>query len=181
MVNNFIQNLNKIPGISIELFDNATFGTVAQLENNVAKQQRNAERETARNKMNDNIARRQKGLENQLSQAQAASAARKADIAAKQAAAEKKVDSLYGGAGQLPEIGKVNEVGKIAADVNIADEDLKLMKDVAEMRYVQNFVTLQPSVSMSASVTKDADFDAFYNRFSERITQELEASAEGVY
>lgn len=39
-------------------------------------------------------------------------------------------------------LGKVDEVGKINSDVNIADEDIKLLKDVAEMRYVQNFVTL---------------------------------------
>lgn len=69
-------------------------------------------------------------------------------------------------------LGKVDEVGKINSDVNIADEDIKLLKDVAEMRYVQNFVTLQPSIAMNASVTKDADFDTFYNQFGERITEE---------
>ena len=55
------------------------------------------------------------------------------------------------------------------------------MKDVAEMRYVQNFVTLQPSISMSATVTKDADFDAFYDQFGQRLTEEIESDAEGVY
>lgn len=78
-------------------------------------------------------------------------------------------------------LGKVDEVGKINSDVNIADEDIKLLKDVAEMRYVQNFVTLQPSIAMSASVTKDADFDTFYNQFGERITEEAYATAEGYY
>lgn len=78
-------------------------------------------------------------------------------------------------------LGKVDEVGKINSDVNIADEDIKLLKDVAEMRYVQNFVTLQPSIAMNASVTKDADFDTFYNQFGERITEEAYATAEGYY
>lgn len=78
-------------------------------------------------------------------------------------------------------IGSLGEVGKINTEVNIADEDIKLMKDVAEMRYVQNFVTLQPSISMSATVTKDADFDAFYDQFGQRLTEEIESDAEGVY
>lgn len=78
-------------------------------------------------------------------------------------------------------IGSLGEVGKINTEVNIADEDIKLMKDVAEMRYVQNFVTLQPSISMSATVTKDADFDAFYDQFGQRLTEEIESDAEGIY
>lgn len=78
-------------------------------------------------------------------------------------------------------IGSLGEVGKINTEVNIADEDIKLMKDVAEMRYVQNFVTLQPSISMSATVTKDADFDEFYDQFGQRLTEEIESDAEGVY
>ena len=78
-------------------------------------------------------------------------------------------------------LGSVGEVGKIKNDVNIADEDIKLMKDVAEMRYVQNFVTLEPSISMAATVNKDADFDAFYNEFDRRVASELEAAAEDVY
>ena len=78
-------------------------------------------------------------------------------------------------------IGSLGEVGKINTEVNIADEDIKLMKDVAEMRYVQNFVTLQPSIPMSATVTKDADFDAFYDQFGQRLTEEIESDAEGVY
>ena len=103
--------------------------------------------------------------------------------------------TLFGGTGGLTggltdslatamngiDINSVGEVGKINTDVNIADEDIKLMKDVAEMRYVQNFVTLDPTISMSATVTKDADFDAFYDQFSDRVAAEFEATAEDYY
>lgn len=33
------------------------------------------------------------------------------------------------------------------------------MKDVAEMRYVQNFVTLTPTVAMNAQVSERVDID----------------------
>ncbi len=40
------------------------------------------------------------------------------------------------GAGKLDEVGKVGKVGKIEEDVNIADENIKLLRDLSERQYV---------------------------------------------
>lgn len=82
---------------------------------------------------------------------------------------------------KAPDIGKVGEVGKINSDVNIADEDLQLMKDVAEMRYVQNFVTLTPTVAMNAQVSERVDIDELTGRVADALIEEVAAGAEGVY
>lgn len=82
---------------------------------------------------------------------------------------------------KAPDIGKVGEVGKISSDVNIADEDLQLMKDVAEMRYVQNFVTLTPTVAMNAQVSERVDIDELTGRVADVLIEEVAAGAEGVY
>lgn len=82
---------------------------------------------------------------------------------------------------KAPDIGKVGEVGKISSDVNIADEDLQLMKDVAEMRYVQNFVTLTPTVAMNAQVSERVDIDELTGRVADALIEEVAAGAEGVY
>ena len=82
---------------------------------------------------------------------------------------------------KAPDIGKVGEVGKINSDVNIADEDLQLMKDVAEMRYVQNFVTLTPTVAMNAQVSERVDIDELTGRVADVLIEEVAAGAEGVY
>lgn len=67
-------------------------------------------------------------------------------------------------------------------DINIADEDLQLMRDVAEARYVQNFVTLTPTVQVSGNtINEKVDVDYVVNEIENRLSNEIAASAEGVY
>ena len=67
-------------------------------------------------------------------------------------------------------------------DVNIAEEDLQLMRDVAEARYVQNFVTLTPTVQVSGNtINEKADIGNICDEIEYRLETEFAASAEGVY
>lgn len=67
-------------------------------------------------------------------------------------------------------------------DINIADEDLKLLRDIAEARYVQNFVTLTPTVQVSGNtINEKADINAIVDEIEYRLESEFSASAEGVY
>lgn len=188
IINDFISTLNKIPGVSIDLIDQLTFGTIAGLENEAAKQQRSADLAAKTQAVNDRISSRDTALATQKATLESAHAARRAENASRVAAAAEKAasDSLLsaaGGAGanQLDSIGQVGEVGKINSDVNIADEDLQLMKDVAEMRYVQNFVTLTPTVAMNAQVSERVDIDELTGRVADALIEEVAAGAEGVY
>lgn len=188
IINDFISTLNKIPGVSIDLIDQLTFGTIAGLENEAAKQQRSADLAAKTQAVGDRISSRDTALATQKATLESAHAARRAENASRVAAAAEKAasDSLLsaaGGAGanQIDSIGKVGEVGKINSDVNIADEDLQLMKDVAEMRYVQNFVTLTPTVAMNAQVSERVDIDELTGRVADVLIEEVAAGAEGVY
>lgn len=188
IINDFISTFNKIPGVSIDLIDQLTFGTIAGLENEAAKQQRSADLAARTQAVNDRISSRDTALATQKATLESAHAARRAENASRVASAAEKAasDSLLsaaGGAGtnQLDSIGKVGEVGKISSDVNIADEDLQLMKDVAEMRYVQNFVTLTPTVAMNAQVSERVDIDELTGRVADALIEEVAAGAEGVY
>lgn len=71
--------------------------------------------------------------------------------------------------------------GAMADEVNIADEDLKFMKDVAEMRYVQNFVTLTPTVSMDARISERVDVNEVVFSIAQVLEEEIAISAEGKY
>lgn len=75
----------------------------------------------------------------------------------------------------------MDSVGSIEDDVNIAEEDLKFLRDVAEMRYVQNFVTLTPTVAIDATVNERADYDELARRIEIELEDEFVAAAEGVY
>lgn len=84
------------------------------------------------------------------------------------------VDSVGG-------VESVDSVGSVDEDINIAEEDLKFLKDVAEMRYVQNFVTLTPSVAVDAKISEKVDIDEVVGEIERKLETEFEAAAEGVY
>jgi len=188
IINGFISVLNKIPGVSIDLIDKVTFGTTAQMENEAAKQARNQGLEAYRSQIENQIKDRDAKLNQMKADAQAATAQRQAEIAtAKAEAAQKKAQenadltSKFATNGDIANVGKVGEVGKIKDDVNIADEDLKLMRDVAEMRVVQNFVTLTPTVAMNAQISEKVDVDEVVRKIETKLEDEFAMAAEGVY
>ena len=187
IINGFINTLNKIPGVSIDAIEKVTFGTTAQMENDAAKQARAADLAAYQDQINSQIAERDSALSAMKAEARAATAQREAEIAAA------KAESAAAGNGSTEpdwsayantdpgDIGNVDRVGSIDEDVNIADEDLKFLRDVAEMRYVQNFVTLTPTVAVDAKISEKVDVDEVVDKIERRLETEFEAAAEGVY
>lgn len=83
---------------------------------------------------------------------------------------------------EQPDINRVNEVGSINDTVDISSEDLKLMRDLAEMQSIQNFVTLTPTVQVTTGdVRQEADIDTVIRRIEQVMVREIAASAKGVY
>lgn len=67
-------------------------------------------------------------------------------------------------------------------DISIAEEDLKLLRDIAEARYVQNFVTLTPTVQVTGNtINEKVDVNSVVSEIEYRLESEFAASAEGVY
>ncbi len=80
------------------------------------------------------------------------------------------------------DIDKVREVGRIRNTVDISSEDIKLMRELAEMRNIQNFVTLTPQVSVqTGDIRETADMNQVISHITNQLTSELESSARGVY
>lgn len=84
-------------------------------------------------------------------------------------------DDIMAGVGDID-----YNTGKIADEVHIADEDLQFFRDVAEMRYIQNFVTLTPTVSMSASISEKVDVGEVIQKIEMALQEEFAAEAEVV-
>lgn len=180
IINGFINTLNKIPGVNIGLIEQVTFGTTAQLENEAAKSARASDLAAYQKKIESQIAKRDSALETMKADAKKATAERQQAIAeAKQASAEK-----GSGAGSGMDIGSVDSVGSVGSidsDINIAEEDLKFLRDVAEMRYVQNFVTLTPTVAVDAKISEKVDVDEVVRKIETKLEDEFVSAAEGVY
>lgn len=90
--------------------------------------------------------------------------------------------SPTGGTGTIDKIDKVNKVGKIEDKVDISSEDLKTMREMAEMKSIQNFVSLTPTVSVTTGpVTKDADIDELVAKIEKTLEEEIASSAAASY
>ncbi|MFD0959801.1 hypothetical protein [Paenibacillus chungangensis] len=84
--------------------------------------------------------------------------------------------------GNLNSVGRVGEVGKINDTVDISSEDLKTMRELAEMKNIQNFVTLQPSVNVqTGDIRHDLDVSSMVAAITTVLQDEIAVSAEGVY
>lgn len=82
----------------------------------------------------------------------------------------------------MSSISKVGEVGKINSTVDISNEDLKMMRELAEMKNIQNFVSLTPTVQVSTGpVNKESDIETIVSRIEQVLTEQIASSAEGVY
>lgn len=82
----------------------------------------------------------------------------------------------------IPTVNKVNEVGKVNGKVDISSEDLKTMRELAEIKNIQNFVKLTPTVKVQTGDIKNGyDVDTIINRITNELETSIASSAEGVY
>ena len=92
-----------------------------------------------------------------------------------------KIDAATG-KNTIDKIGTVDTVGKIKDDVNIAEEDIKLMRELAEQKAIQNFVTLTPKINTKiGAINENADADRLLGQLTEKLINEVSNSAKGVY
>ena len=74
--------------------------------------------------------------------------------------------------------------GSIADSMEITEEDLKYLRDIAEQETINRFTTAEVSVNFGGitnNVSSDMDLDGVVNYISDRVAEELEIVAEGVH
>ncbi|SHN65967.1 tape measure protein [Desulfitobacterium chlororespirans] len=79
-------------------------------------------------------------------------------------------------------IDSVGEIGKINDTVDISSEDLKIMRELAEMKNIQNFVTLTPTVSVTTGdIRNGSDADTIVAKIKMMLEKDIASSASAVY
>jgi len=188
IINKFIGVLNKIPGVSIDTIEHVTFGTTAQLENEAVKQARNEELEKYIADIEAGMAERNQMLEQMKADAIAAEAERQLKIS--EAQAEAKANAEKAAESHLPEFspfdpGTIKGTGKNGKlEVEMSDEDLKYLRDIAERDYINKFTTatLAPNITVQfGDVHETADADKVAKRIRKILQEEIAMAAEGVY
>lgn len=181
IINDFIGMLNKIPGVNLSAVEQVTFATTAAAENEANKQTR--ANDLLRYEAELNEAKAERDAKYQQAKDELTQATDNLTTLyhnAKAEAANRNSEQNLMDWGKF-DVGTVDSVKEIEEDVNIADEDLKFLRDVAEMRYVQNFVTLTPTVAVDAKISERVDVDDVLSRIENKLETEFEATAERVY
>lgn len=196
IINGLLNELNKIPGVSIGLLDEVTFATAAAAEAEALRQQRAASLSEMEEGFAASAAERDAMMAAARAADEAALAKKRAEAeAAKRAAEENQlVDDLEKYLDQLPEEfdwdkymdnlniagGDLDSVGKIKGDVSITDEDIKLLKDVAATEFVNKYTTLRPEMSVSfGDVRETADVAKILSVIEDMIEEAYASSLVG--
>ena len=184
-LNELIGVLNKIPGVNLDTVSHVSFAASEAAEAEARKQAREESLKEMEQNAKDKAAAREQKVVDMLDD-------RASKRAKKQAEKDAKGERVPGGGTSLfsPDappinggtIDKVNKVGKIEDKVDISSEDLKTMRELAEMKSIQNFVSLTPTVQVTTGpVNNGADIDTIVARIEQTLEEEIAASAAGVY
>lgn len=181
-VNSLIDLLNKIPGVSIDAVEHVSFAASAAAEAEAIKKAG----EDALKLMEDNAAKKAAEREQKVLDMLDNRAAKRAKEEAEKKERFKApgLEGMLGGGAwdSIDNINSVGEVGKIKDKVDISSEDLKTMRELAEMKNIQNFVTLAPSVVFGDThVKNESDIQTIIARISDAMDEHIASSARGVY
>lgn len=165
LLNWFIEQVNKIPGVAIETIDHVTFAASAAAEEKAAAAARNADIAAKQQEILENRIRRENELQqmrinntaNQIARNQEITAAR-ADAASGEAFPWNVPDYDEWAQDTNSIAGDVSSINK---SVNMADEDLKNLVDMAERQYVNqiNLTAQTPVVTINGANTGNTEED----------------------
>ena len=85
------------------------------------------------------------------------------------------------GGGHNPTGGKLDKVGKIEDEIKLDDEYIKLIKDVATMKWQQNFITLKPEIVTNIdSINNTGQYANVLDDLNATIVDALNNGADGL-
>lgn len=95
---------------------------------------------------------------------------------------DSKVSGIFnGGLGEGLDIGNVANVENVEGEVNVASEDLKLLRELAEQQYIQNYISNAPvQYITTGDIHENADIDYLIDGVRENLSEAINTSMEGV-
>lgn len=203
LINDLINTVNNIPGVSIDTIQKVTFGAETMAENQAEQAARNNDLAAYISQKEANKMARDTYFNNMFNEASDGLQSRLANIeSAKQAHANgtdtfsltdllnkglgTDLDSWNAmqGAGDLgvSDNGANKKLSGISDKIDISNENLEMLKDSAENKSIQNFVSLSPSVTFGDThVKEEADINKIISKIETYMDEEIANSAEGVY
>ena len=172
IINSLINTVNKIPGVAISTIESVTFATTAAAENEAAKQARAQDLADSTQAFRQAVADRQKSIDNMVSEMAANHLVRQQEIQQKRMEQAAGVGSGEDASSYYPSydewsrqadgIEEANGTLKdIEKSVNMSDEDIKSLVDMAERRYVNkiNLTAQTPVININGQNTGNTAAD----------------------
>lgn len=186
IINDFIINLNKIPGVSISTIEHVTFATTARAENNAKKSARaeefasyRGELDAAKAERNAKIDALRVDIDRSTNALTSAYRQMKADAATNSAAGSTALDGIG------ENVAGINEnTGSAASSLRETNEDLKYMRDLAEQEAINRFTTAEVKIDMTGMTNRidsNMDLDGVLTTLTTGFAEALETTAEGVH
>ena len=173
-INFFIECLNKIPGVSIETISySSTLAQDAAEKYAAEKSQRSEEIAAMKSQLED------KRAELEATRDERVEGRTKINL---DTLAQKMLGSLGGtGADNSINVGEVDNVKNVSGSVDVSSEDLKLLREMAEQDYIQNYISNAPVVNVTTGdINENADIEYLLRGIGTRVREEIETSMEGV-
>lgn len=193
ILNSFISFANTIPGVSIAAIPKASFGTSAAADIMSQNRQRSAQISTLRNASDARQTARTAWVDSMKNSAVERAAARLGEIRAVKLEAERNAQHLSTAEitvapTVLDEIsGNTRDTADFAASMadkmDMSEEDLKYLRDIAEREAVNRFTTAELKLEFYSEnhINSDMDIDGVVEAITERTAEALAVAAEGVY
>ncbi len=197
LINKLINNVNKIAGVSINTIAPVSFGTAAQIENEVKKQTRNNKLAQFKAEKQIAIWQREGELTDMRIQMQNKVAQRQKEVDALKAEKVKKTAEKS----QEP-YANLDEWNKMQADTlapieentkgtknntdglkDTLEDSIEYLRDLAERETINRFTTAEIRLTMNNSnnINSDLDLDGIVNALTDKLYEQMQVAAEGVY
>ena len=200
LINLLIGALNHLPKVHIDPLEKVTFGQDAREKNDAEKMAREAELVDQRRKVAETERQHQKDIFDRTLKAASDKLEREKEIASLRDEAAKNAKDKDPGkkytAAAFSDSGTTNEAnaanlaataantGSMKNSMDIAEENLVYMRDIAEREAINKFTTSEISVSMGGitnNVNSDLDLDGVVSYMEQKIYETMTVAAEGVH
>lgn len=191
IINDFLGLLNKLPGVNLEAIEHVTFAVTAAAENEATKQARAADIAAYERELADAKASRDAHLDSlatelvdSIGALNAAVAQGKAEAAANDGAEHTPdFDGVLDTSGIDDNLSNIaGDTGAIKDSMDITEEDLKYLRDIAEQEAVNRYTVAEIHVDMSGmqnTVNSGDNIDGFITKLTDSVNEAVDIMAEG--
>lgn len=180
MVNKMIDALNKIPGVDIKKMDQVKFGAETAAAEAAAKAARDASLRNAQDAAAAKAAQREAELQAYASREKAKAAEEAARLADEKKKQEQQNALGYTYTGPTSVKVDGGDLDSIKDQVDISDEDIKMLKDVAATEFINRYTTMTPNMTITfGDVHETADVNKVVKAIEDMIGEAYNTSLVG--